>query len=258
MSPQGENTSVPIGIEEWVGANNCLDVRQKRKMSCPCRHSNDGSHSPKPSQDTYYAIPAICDATVPIILLTHWYAPVQLSFRVTTFSYFNWIFQERIISKKSHVTAKKTKSYLSQTSRRNKTKYGSFRFLWPCSTQWRTRWRGWLSHCATNRKVAGSIRDVVMILHCLNPSRSMVLGSTQPLTEMSTEHKQLRSLLSGGFSSSRLAVGMTTIYAKSSVLRKETQTVRLNFLNIAMYFFTIFISTLFSKRILPHYQLYLM
>ena len=50
---------------------------------------------------------------------------------------------------------------------------------------------------------------------------------------------------------------MTTLYAKCSVLRKVTQIVRLNFLNIAVYFFTIFISTLFSKRILPHYQLHL-
>jgi len=72
---------------------------------------------------------------------------------------------------------------------------------------------------------------------------------------MSTEHKQQRLLLSGGFSPSRLAVGMTTLYAKSSVLRKVTQTVRLNFLKIAVYCFTIFISTLFSKIILPHYEL---
>jgi len=48
---------------------------------------------------------------------------------------------------------------------------------------------------------------------------------------------------------------MTTLYAKSSVLRKVTQTVRLNFLKIAVYCFTIFISTLFSKIILPHYEL---
>jgi len=42
--------------------------------------------------------------------------------------------------------------------------------------------------CATNRKVAGSIPDgVIRIFHWHNPSdRTMVLGSTQPLTEMST------------------------------------------------------------------------
>jgi hypothetical protein len=45
-------------------------------------------------------------------------------------------------------------------------------------------------HCATNRKVAGSIPDgVTGIFQCLNPSgRLVVLGSTQPLTEMSTRN----------------------------------------------------------------------
>jgi hypothetical protein len=43
-----------------------------------------------------------------------------------------------------------------------------------------TRWRSWLRHCATNRKVAGSIPDgVTGIFHRLNPSgRTMALGST--------------------------------------------------------------------------------
>ena len=42
--------------------------------------------------------------------------------------------------------------------------------------------------CATNRKVAGSIPDgVTGVFHWHNPSeRTMALGSTQPLTEMST------------------------------------------------------------------------
>ena len=46
----------------------------------------------------------------------------------------------------------------------------------------------WLRFCATNRKVAGSIPDgVIGIFHWHNPSdRTMALGSTQPLTEMST------------------------------------------------------------------------
>ena len=45
-----------------------------------------------------------------------------------------------------------------------------------------------LSCCATNRKVVGSIPDgVTGIFHWHNPSdRTMALGSTQPLTEMST------------------------------------------------------------------------
>jgi hypothetical protein len=46
----------------------------------------------------------------------------------------------------------------------------------------------WLRYCATYRKVVGSIPDVVIgIFHRNNPSdRTMALGSTQPLTEMST------------------------------------------------------------------------
>ena len=46
----------------------------------------------------------------------------------------------------------------------------------------------WLRCCATNRKVAGSIPDgVIRIFHGRNPSdHTMALGSTQPLTEMST------------------------------------------------------------------------
>ena len=47
------------------------------------------------------------------------------------------------------------------------------------------RWRSWLRHCATSRKVVGLIRDGD-IWH--NPSgRTMFLRLTQPLIEMSTE-----------------------------------------------------------------------
>jgi hypothetical protein len=47
-----------------------------------------------------------------------------------------------------------------------------------------------LKYCATSRKVAGSIPDgVIGIFHWHNPSNSkMALGSTQPLTEMSTRN----------------------------------------------------------------------
>jgi hypothetical protein len=50
-----------------------------------------------------------------------------------------------------------------------------------------TRWRSWLRHCVTSRKVAGSIPDgVTGIFHGHNPSgRTVALGSIQPLTEMS-------------------------------------------------------------------------
>ena len=48
----------------------------------------------------------------------------------------------------------------------------------------------WLRHCATSRKVAGSIpAGVTGIFHLHNSSgRTMVLGLTQPLTEMSTKN----------------------------------------------------------------------
>jgi len=51
-----------------------------------------------------------------------------------------------------------------------------------------TRWRSWLRHCATSRKVEGSIPDgAIGIFHWHNPSdRTMALGLTQPLIEMST------------------------------------------------------------------------
>jgi hypothetical protein len=53
-----------------------------------------------------------------------------------------------------------------------------------------TRWRSWLRHCATSQKVAGSVPDyVVVIFHWHNPSgRTMALGLTQALTEMSTRN----------------------------------------------------------------------
>jgi hypothetical protein len=51
---------------------------------------------------------------------------------------------------------------------------------------WGTRWRSWLRHCATSRKVAGSLPDgVTGIFHCHNPSG---LGLTQHLKEMSTRN----------------------------------------------------------------------
>ena len=55
---------------------------------------------------------------------------------------------------------------------------------------WGTRWRSWLRHCATNRKIAGSIPDVVFgIFHWHNPAgHTIALGVTQPLTEMGTRN----------------------------------------------------------------------
>jgi hypothetical protein len=48
------------------------------------------------------------------------------------------------------------------------------------------RWRSWLRHCATSRKVAGSNPDCVIGI--LSVGRTMALGLTQSLTEMSTRN----------------------------------------------------------------------
>ena len=52
------------------------------------------------------------------------------------------------------------------------------------------RWRSWLRHCATSWKVAGPIPNGVIgiFLWHIPSGRTMVLGSTQRLTEMSTRN----------------------------------------------------------------------
>jgi hypothetical protein len=51
-------------------------------------------------------------------------------------------------------------------------------------------WHSWLRYCATSRKVAGSIPyGVNGIFHWYKSyGRTVVLGLTQPLTEMSTSN----------------------------------------------------------------------
>jgi hypothetical protein len=55
---------------------------------------------------------------------------------------------------------------------------------------WGTRWRSCVRHCAKSRNVSGSNPDgVIGIFHWHNPSGlTTVLGSTQPVTEMSTRN----------------------------------------------------------------------
>jgi hypothetical protein len=57
----------------------------------------------------------------------------------------------------------------------------------------------WLTHCATNRKVAESIPVWVSgIFHWHNPvGRTMALGSTQPLTDMSGSNISYRVKVAG-------------------------------------------------------------
>jgi len=59
-----------------------------------------------------------------------------------------------------------------------------------------TWWRSFLRHC---RKVAGSIPGgIIGIFHWLNPSgRNVALGSTQPLTEISTRNISWAAMTAG-------------------------------------------------------------
>jgi hypothetical protein len=52
-----------------------------------------------------------------------------------------------------------------------------------------TRWRSWLRHYAKSLKVVGSSTDEMEFFNWFNSSsRTMALGSIQPLTEMSTRN----------------------------------------------------------------------
>jgi hypothetical protein len=52
-----------------------------------------------------------------------------------------------------------------------------------------TQRRSWLRHCATSWKIVGTIPDRVTGIFIDNSSsRTMALGMTQPLTEMSTRN----------------------------------------------------------------------
>jgi hypothetical protein len=77
----------------------------------------------------------------------------------------------------------------------------------------------WLRYCATNWKVAGSIPDgVIGIFHWHNPSdRTMALGSTQPLTELST-----RSISWRWRQPVRKADNLTTILCRCHVMSYST------------------------------------
>ena len=65
-----------------------------------------------------------------------------------------------------------------------------FLFHFTCCRGARCWWRSWLRHCATGRKVAGSIPDgLIGILYWRNPSGpTMALELTHSLNEMSTRN----------------------------------------------------------------------
>jgi hypothetical protein len=94
----------------------------------------------------------------------------------------------RLIQKFSTLS-QKTARFSKKKATENKT---CFDFLYNLCVSFGERcwWGSWLRHCATSRKVAGSIPDgVIGFFHWHNLSgRSMALGSTQPLTKMSTRN----------------------------------------------------------------------
>jgi hypothetical protein len=53
---------------------------------------------------------------------------------------------------------------------------------------WDMQQHSWLRHYATNQKVAGSVLNEVMVNWPNPSSHTIALGSTQPLTEMSTRN----------------------------------------------------------------------
>jgi hypothetical protein len=71
-----------------------------------------------------------------------------------------------------------------------------------------SRWRSWLRHCAKIRKVVGSIPGgIIGIFHWLTPSgRTMAIGSTPPLTKMSSRH------ISWGVKAAAAAAGNLTTF----------------------------------------------
>jgi hypothetical protein len=78
-----------------------------------------------------------------------------------------------------------------------------------CCTDWSrgTHWHGWFRHYAARRKISGVIPDgVVGIFHWRDRSgRTMALGLTHPLTEVST-----RNISWGGGKGSR-CIGLTML-----------------------------------------------
>ena len=90
---------------------------------------------------------------------------------------------------------------------------GKSRIFHKYCINWGTRWLSWLRHCATSRKFAGSIPDGVIGIFPWNNSsgRTMALGLTQPLTEIST-----RNISRGQRRPVRSAENLTTFMCRLS------------------------------------------
>jgi hypothetical protein len=86
-------------------------------------------------------------------------------------------------------TTRPSTIFYRQTAFHNKLNFCKTYFS-TCTVHLGTRWRSGWGTAATNRKVAGSIPDdVIGVFHWHNTAgRTMALGSTQPLPEMSTRN----------------------------------------------------------------------
>jgi len=86
-----------------------------------------------------------------------------------------------------HKLTNPDKALCIQINKRGKYRY---KFIYGRKCSRGTQWRSCLRHCATSRKVAGSIPGgIIGIFHWHNSSgRTMALELTQPLTEMSTRN----------------------------------------------------------------------
>jgi hypothetical protein len=93
-------------------------------------------------------------------------------------------------------------SVLRESEESHCTTFCNRRYLRRIFNVWGTRWRSWLRQCATSRKVAGSIPDgVTGIFHWYNPSyRTMALGLTQPITEISAGNNSWGVKAAGAYS----------------------------------------------------------
>jgi len=50
----GERTPGIHSVGEWVGARACMDISEKKKISCPCQEQNTGPSSTYPTQARHF------------------------------------------------------------------------------------------------------------------------------------------------------------------------------------------------------------
>ena len=116
---------------------------------------------------------------------------------------------------------------------------------------WDTRWSSWTRHCVTSRKAAGSNLDGNFYWRN-HSSRTLALGSTQPLTELSTvkprftnasDHEQFglrRNFPNTKRHGWRTVSRVTNMQAVNIVEKKTEKRKRTPFQTITFHFLTTF------------------